>query len=167
MIASHVVERCLRALAVIGLVGALFGAISAAAGEDAPVRFERSEAVVLTRQGPVRFEVELATTPKQREQGLQHRQQLRAYEGMLFVFDDVAPVHMWMKNTLIPLDMIFVAADGRIINIAERTTPLSLATVPSAGPAKGVLEVVGGTARRFGIRPGDRIVHPLLAGKSP
>jgi len=163
MIASHMVERCLRVLAAIGLVGALFGAISAAAGEDA-VRFERSEAVVLTQQGPVRFEVELATTPKQREQGLQHRQHLRAYEGMLFVFDDVAPVYMWMKNTLIPLDMIFLAADGLIINIAERTTPLSLATVPSAGPAKGVLEVVGGTARRFAIRPGDRIVHPLLTG---
>lgn len=166
MMVGHGITRRLLAFAAFGLVWGAFGAISVPAGEGT-VRFERSEAVVLTRQGPVRFEVELATTPRQREQGLQHRQQLRAYEGMLFVFDEVAPVSMWMKNTLIPLDMIFLAADGRIINIVERTTPLSLATVPSAGPAKGVLEVVGGTARRYGIQPGDRVVHPLLAGKSP
>jgi hypothetical protein len=166
MMLAHEITRRLLAFAAVGSVWTFFSVVPAPADEGT-VRFERSEAVVLTRQGPVRFEVELATTPKQREQGLQHRQHLRAYEGMLFVFDDVAPVYMWMKNTMIPLDMIFVAADGRIINIVERTTPLSLATVPSAGPAKGVLEVVGGTARRFGIRSGDRIVHPLLAGKSP
>lgn len=163
---GHGVARRWRAVAALALALGFFSAVSGPADEGT-IRFERSEAVVLTRQGPVRFEVELATTPKQREQGLQHRPQLRAYEGMLFVFDEVAPVYMWMKNTLIPLDMIFLAADGRIVNIVERTTPLSLATVPSAGPAKGVLEVVGGAARRYGIEPGDRVVHPLLAGQNP
>jgi uncharacterized membrane protein (UPF0127 family) len=155
--------RGLRAIAGVGLVVSLAG-LGNAGADEAPVRFDRSEATIMTRQGPVRFEVELALTPRQHEQGLQNRQGLRAYEGMLFVYDEVRPIHMWMKNTLVPLDMIFFAEDGRILNIAERTTPHSLETIPSGRPAKGVLEVLGGTARRFGIRPGDRVVHPLLGG---
>lgn len=151
----------LLARALLGwvVVACLAGASAAQADE---IRFERSELVVATTSANHRFRVELAVTSAQRTQGLQHRPFLAENAGMLFVFDAPGPVGMWMLNTLIPLDMIFIAADGRILNIAERTKPKSLETVGSAGPAIGVLEVLGGTAARLGIRPGDRVVHPLL-----
>ena len=81
---------------------------------------------------------------------------------MLFVFTQEARHAMWMKNTLIPLDMIFIRADGRISRIAENTTPLSRAIVPSGGPVRAVLEVVGGTAKKLGIAVGDRVAHPMF-----
>ena len=126
------------------------------------IRFERSELTIATAKGEHRFRVELALEQDQRQQGLQHRPFLAEDAGMLFVFDSVAPINMWMLNTLIPLDMIFIGANGRIVNIAERTRPKSLETIPSAGPALAVLEVLGGTSTRLGIRPGDRVIHPLL-----
>jgi hypothetical protein len=133
------------------------------------VRFERSELAIATARGEHRFRVELALESAQRERGLQHRPFLAEDAGMLFVFDQPGTVNMWMLNTLIPLDMIFIGADGRIVNIAERTRPKSLDVIPSAGPALAVLEVLGGTSSRLGIRPGDRVNHPLLkpAGKRP
>ncbi len=126
------------------------------------IRFERSVLTVATTRGEHRFRIELALEPAQRERGLQHRPFLAEDAGMLFVFDQPGTVNMWMLNTLIPLDMIFIAADGRIVNIAERTRPKSLDVIPSAGPALAVLEVLGGTSARLGIRPGDRVIHPLL-----
>jgi uncharacterized membrane protein (UPF0127 family) len=71
---------------------------------------------------------------------------------------------MWMKNTYIPLDMIFIRSDGRILRIAENTEPLSTKIIASGGLAKGVLEVIGGTAKKYGIEPGDRVGHPLFSG---
>ena len=139
------------------------------ASDDAPlsgraneIRFERSELTIATARGAHRFRVELALQPEQQSQGLQHRPFLAEDAGMLFVYDQAGTVSMWMLNTLIPLDMIFIGADGRIVNIAERTRPKSLETIPSAGPALAVLEVLGGTSARLGIRPGDRVIHPLL-----
>jgi hypothetical protein len=126
------------------------------------IRFERSELTIATAQGEHRFRVELALKPEQRERGLQHRPFLAENAGMLFVFDQAGTISMWMLNTLIPLDMIFIGANGRIANIAERTRPKSLDTIPSAGPVLAVLEVLGGTSARLGIRPGDRVIHPLL-----
>ncbi|MCC7016534.1 MAG: DUF192 domain-containing protein [Rhodospirillales bacterium] len=126
------------------------------------IRFERSALTVATARGEHRFRVELALEPAQRERGLQHRPFLAEDAGMLFVFDRPGAVDMWMLNTLIPLDMMFIAADGRIVNIAERTRPKSLDIISSAGPVLAVLEVLGGTSARLGIRPGDRVVHPLL-----
>lgn len=126
------------------------------------IRFERSELTVATAQGEHRFRVELALKPEQRERGLQHRPFLAEDAGMLFMFDQAGSISMWMLNTLIPLDMIFIDANGRIANIAERTRPKSLDTIPSAGPVLAVLEVLGGTSARLGIRPGDRVIHPLL-----
>lgn len=143
------------------------GRVSVGRAAENEIRFERSEVVIETATGTHNFQVELALAPRQRAQGLQDRRFMAEDAGMLFIFDDMAPIHMWMKNTLIALDMIFVDAEGRVINIAERTEPMSLDTVSSAGPAKGVLEVRAGTARRLGIRPGDRLVHRLLeAGAS-
>ncbi len=82
---------------------------------------------------------------------------------MLFLYDPPQPVAMWMMNTLIPLDMLFIGADGRIINIRERAVPGSTATIESAGPARAVLELNGGTAARLKLKPGDRVRHKEIA----
>ena len=129
------------------------------------IRFERSELTVATAYGEHRFRVELALDNAQRERGLQHRPFLAEDAGMLFVYEQPKTIGMWMLNTLIPLDMIFIGSDGRIVNIAERTRPKSLDVIPSAKPAIAVLEVLGGTSSRLGIRPGDRVTHPLLHGQ--
>jgi uncharacterized membrane protein (UPF0127 family) len=92
-----------------------------------------------------------------------HRPSMAADVGMLFDFKADAPVAMWMRNTLIPLDMLFITRDGRIANIAERTVPYSETSIPSKGPVRAVLEVNGGTAARLKIRPGDRVDHPMFA----
>ncbi len=128
---------------------------AAAAGNAEPLQtFEKSSLVIQTATGPKRFEVELATTPAQEEQGLMYRQRLAPDAGMLFDFGDTAPRAFWMKNTLIPLDMLFIA-DGRIVDIHERAVPLSEDVIPSRVPARAVLELNGGTVSHLGIKIGD------------
>lgn len=109
-----------------------------------------------------RFTVELARKPEERAVGLMFRTEMAADRGMLFDYDREQPVSMWMKNTFIPLDMLFIRADGRIANIAEWTTPRSLDEVASKGPVKAVLELNGGTAARLGLKAGDRVRHALF-----
>ncbi|MGE0719759.1 MAG: DUF192 domain-containing protein, partial [Alphaproteobacteria bacterium] len=92
------------------------------------------------------------------------RRSLAPDRGMLFVYQADAPLAMWMKNTYIPLDMLFMRADGRIINIIENVPPETLDSRPSDGPARAALELAAGTAARLGIKPGDRVVHDRLAG---
>ena len=82
--------------------------------------------------------------------------------GMLFDFQTVEPVPMWMKNTYVPLDMLFIAADGRILNIARDTAPLDLTPIPSAGLVRGVLEIRAGTTVKLGIKAGDRVSHRIF-----
>lgn len=120
---------------------------------------------IITKSGVQVFSVEMAKTEQERATGLMYRKELPEGKGMLFDFTPEQPVSMWMKNTYISLDMIFIAGDGRIIRIAENTEPESLKTISSGGPAKGVLEVIAGTAKKFGIRPGDRVAHPLFSSK--
>lgn len=108
------------------------------------------------------FQVEVMRTPEQRARGLMHRQFMPADRGMLFDFERTAPVAMWMQNTFIPLDMLFIRADGTIARIAERTEPLSTRTIPSGEPVLSVLEINGGVSRQLGIKPGDRVEHPLF-----
>jgi uncharacterized membrane protein (UPF0127 family) len=115
--------------------------------------------VIDTAGGPRNFRVEIAVTPEQRQQGLMYRESLAADTGMLFLYGEDRQVRMWMKNTLIPLDMIFIRRDGTVESVAERTIPLSSAIVASKGDVAAVLEVNGGTAARLGIRPGDRVRH--------
>lgn len=110
------------------------------------------------------FTVELALTDRQQMQGLMFRRSLAPDRGMLFVYDRDHPLAMWMKNTYIPLDMLFLKADGRIINIIENVPPETLDTRPSEGPARAALELPAGTAARLGIRAGDRVVHDRLKG---
>lgn len=106
-----------------------------------------------------RFEVWVADTNARRQQGLMFVRVLPRHKGMLFLFGAPQPVSMWMKNTLIPLDMLFIAEGGRIMRIAENTQPGSLATIPSMGPAVAVLELAGGECGRLGLAPGDLIKH--------
>ena len=108
-----------------------------------------------------RFTVEIADTPKTWEHGLMERASLDPNAGMLFVFPDVAPRTFWMMNTLIPLDMVFIDADHRIINIQENALPCAAPrrcpTYHSTAPAKYVLEIPGGRARALGVQAGDHV----------
>ena len=120
---------------------------------------------IATRQGVHVFAVELAVTDEERARGLMERRELPEGRGMLFDFKRDQEVSMWMKNTYIPLDMIFIRADGRIHRIAENTEPHSTRIVSSGGAVRGVLEVIGGSTRKLGIRPGDKVAHPAFAGR--
>ena len=120
---------------------------------------------IVTRNGVQVFSVEMATTDKEKETGLMYRKELADGKGMLFDFNPEQEVSMWMKNTYVSLDMIFIRADGRILRIAENTEPMSTKIISSRGPARAVLEVVAGTAQKYGIRAGDRVGHPLFGSK--
>ncbi len=120
---------------------------------------------IVTKSGVHVFSVELATTEEEKTTGLMYRKELPDGKGMLFDFTPEQQVSMWMKNTYVSLDMIFIRADGRILRIAENTEPMSTKIISSGGLAKGVLEVVAGTAQKYGIQPGDRVAHPLFNGK--
>jgi uncharacterized membrane protein (UPF0127 family) len=120
---------------------------------------------IVTKSGVQVFSVELATTEEEKTTGLMYRKELPDGKGMLFDFSPAQEISMWMKNTYISLDMIFIRPDGRILRIAENTEPLSTKIIPSRGLAKGVLEVIAGTAKKYGIEPGDRIAHPLFNGR--
>jgi uncharacterized membrane protein (UPF0127 family) len=117
---------------------------------------------IVTKTGVQVFSVEVAKTDEEREHGLMFRTSLPDGQGMLFDFSPEQNVSMWMKNTLIPLDMIFVRADGRILRIAENTKIQSEDIIPSGGPVRAVVEVIAGTARKYGIQPGDRVGYPAL-----
>ena len=117
---------------------------------------------IATAGGTRTFSVELAKTRPELDRGLMYRRSLPSCQGMLFDFGSVRPIAMWMKNTYVPLDMIFIRADGRILRIAENTVPLSETLVPSGGPVLAVLEVVAGTAKKLGIAAGDRVAHPIF-----
>jgi len=117
---------------------------------------------IVTKSGVKVFSVELAKTREEREKGLMFRKELPEGRGMLFDFSPQQDVSMWMKNTYLSLDMIFIQADGRILRIAENTEPMSERIISSGGPVKAVLEVAAGTARKDGIAPGDRVAGPLF-----
>jgi uncharacterized membrane protein (UPF0127 family) len=143
----------------VSVAGAITGASTADAGQGL-ASFSRDSLVLRTADGGEhRFEVELALSPEQRSQGLMFRRSLAADAGMLFVYPSTGRVSMWMKNTLIPLDMLFIADDGTVEKIVERTVPLSLATISSDGPVRAVLEINGGSASRLGLRAGDRVLY--------
>src|SRR5580765_111697 len=145
---STVRRLCARAWLITSLV-VLFGGL---AGQPAlAATFQPLE--IATKSGVHVFSVEMATTEEEKTTGLMYRKELPDGKGMLFDFSPEQQVSMWMKNTYIPLDMIFIRADGRILRIAENTEPLSTKIISSGGPAKAVLEVIGGTAQKYGIQP--------------
>jgi hypothetical protein len=108
------------------------------------------------------FSVELATNDAERERGLMYRKSLPEGHGMLFDFGYPQPTAFWMHNTYIPLDIIFIAPDGHIIRIAENAKPMNDSLIPSGGLVRGVLEVIGGTARKLGIKAGDKVTGSIF-----
>jgi uncharacterized protein len=124
---------------------------------------DRNTVEITSKTGVHVFTVEIADTNAARERGLMYRRDLPEGRGMLFDFFKDQPVGFWMKNTYIPLDMIFIRSDGRIVSIAENAEPLSERVIPSAAPVRAVLEVKGGTARRLGIQPGDQVANPIFS----
>lgn len=135
------------------------GAVPASAQSDL-ASFDKDELTIVTEEGAEhRFEVELAVDPKQQAQGLMFRQQMAADAGMLFIYKPSREAVMWMQNTFLPLDMLFIKADGEIVKIVERTVPQSRKRIPSGEPITGVLELNGGTVSRLGIKVGDRVDH--------
>ena len=159
-----------RQHSVLILAVAVWATFAAAVPSSAQVKlqsFERDTLSIETGGGERhRFEVELALTGAQHAQGLMYRRDLAEDAGMLFLYRGAGTVSMWMKNTTIPLDMMFIAPDGRIVDIAERTVPYSLETVSSRHAASAVLEVNGGTVARLGIQPGDRVRHRAFGSGS-
>ena len=133
---------------------------------SAPVRAASFQPLeIVTKNGVQVFSVEVATTDEEKQTGLMYRKELADGKGMLFDFNPEQEVSRWMKNTYVSLDMIFIRADGRILRIAENTETLSTKIIASHGLARAVLEVPAGTAQKYGIRPGDRVGHPLFGSK--
>jgi uncharacterized protein len=144
------------------LVGAGLIAWSATARPQQLATFSNSKLVIETAKGKFPFDIELALTPPQMEQGLMFRRSLAADAGMLFDYGDPQPIAMWMKNTLIPLDMIFIGKNGGIVDFRERAVPMSLDTIEPKVPARAVLEVNAGTVNRLGLRVGDAVHHAFF-----
>jgi uncharacterized membrane protein (UPF0127 family) len=112
----------------------------------------------------VRVALEVMNTPAARERGMMYRPALAEDHGMLFVFPEEVEHPFWMKNTLVPLDMLFIAGDGRIVGIHADAVPLSTASLSVGQPSTYVLEVNGGWAARHGVRAGDRIEFRNVPG---
>jgi len=129
---------------------------------QAPAPNMKTLTVVMQGDRAHTFQIEVADDNQERARGLMFRRKMASDQGMLFDFGAERQVSMWMKNTYIPLDMLFIRADGVIVTIAENTEPHSLKLIHSRVPVLAVLELNGGTAARVGIKKGDRINHPLF-----
>lgn len=117
---------------------------------------------VVTGRGRVRFQVEIAATLAEQKRGLMFRKSLAPDRGMLFTYKKPQPAAYWMKNTLIPLDIIYIQADGRILSIVRNARPHDETPLPAGGLVLGVLEIAGGRAAQLGILPGDRVLHRIF-----
>ncbi|MFN3232583.1 MAG: DUF192 domain-containing protein [Alphaproteobacteria bacterium] len=153
----------IRGLAVVVLL--LFTVVPLAA--EPAARALEPLSIETTSGGVVAFGVEIADTPESRRLGLMYREQLPADQGMLFTFDRVEHASFWMKNTPLPLDMIFIEADGRIVKIAHRTTPFSRKNIKSGVPVAAVLEINAGLSNSLGIGEGDFVRHPFFEPLTP
>lgn len=156
-------RRLLIAAAALFMAGVLFAGFANAlrAGENAPVvELPKEELVIKTQDGKEHsFQVEVAITAEEQRRGLMFREQMDEDAGMLFLFGREIPARFWMKNTYIPLDMLFIRADGTIANIHHNATPHSLEGVASAEPVLAVLELNGGISKKLGIQAEDKVVH--------
>ncbi|WP_269582297.1 DUF192 domain-containing protein [Roseibium sp. Sym1] len=152
-----------------GLLGLAAVVIMAFSGVVAQAQAPQSglpveELVVTSGDGEHRFQVDVAATDSQRSYGLMFRQEMAADQGMLFLFEGEGERYFWMKNTPLPLDIIYIGANGEIVSIAADTEPFSLDAIPSGGPAKYVLEVNAGIAKKLDIKAGDTVASPSITG---
>ncbi|MCA8893507.1 MAG: DUF192 domain-containing protein [Hyphomonas sp.] len=123
---------------------------------------ETSPLTIESANGAHAFTVEIADEPEEITTGLMNRESMAPDAGMLFDFGQPREAAMWMKNTLIPLDMLFMDPQGKVIAIARETVPGSLRTITPGVPVKSVLELNGGRAEELGIEPGDKVIHPIF-----
>lgn len=144
------------------LAAPLLVAAGTALAQGSDITFKKSSLVVAAGGREIKFDVELALNDAERARGLMFRDKLGPYDGMLFDFHQEAPVSFWMKNTLIPLDMVFIAADGTVRHVHANAVPLSTDSIPSQFPVRAVLEINGGSAKLLGIKPGDKVRHPIF-----
>lgn len=145
--------------------GAIFGVASAGAAEPVgePQRLPVSDLTIMTASGERRdFAVEVARTSEEHAIGLMFRHELADEAGMLFLFPAPRRASFWMRNTYIPLDLIFIGPDGRIESIQPNATPHSLKPIQSKGSVIAVLEIAGGLSERLGLTKGDRVIHAEL-----
>ena len=149
----------LRALLAALFVGAGFGFL-AASGAAAEKGLEAL--IFVTQTGEHKFEVEVADTEQTRARGLMRRRAMPQDHGMLFDFREESAVSMWMKNTYIPLDMVFVSRKGAVVSIARDAEPMSERIIPSGGPVYAVIELNAGVAARLSLAPGDRVRHRIF-----
>jgi hypothetical protein len=145
------------------LFSGLFLALMLAACSQEQEQVVTTPLIVYTSNGEIRFNVEVAQTPEQLKKGLMHRTQMPLNNGMIFSIYPVRPTAMWMKNTKISLDMLFIAPDTSISQIVESATPLSEELIVSKEPVRAVIELNAGQAKRYGIKVGDKINHQLFA----
>ncbi len=155
--ARRPVARSLSAAATLVLTFAL--APLAAAQSASPAT---DDLTIQTANGAHHFTVEVMRSHDELERGLMFRKTMPAEHGMLFDFGSPQPVSMWMKNTYLTLDMVFIAADGRVVSVKQNAQPLSEAIIPSGGDVLGVLELNGGVASRIGVKAGDHVVDPMF-----
>ena len=127
--------------------------------------FQKSSLTIQTKDSEYIFNIEMAITEKERSRGLMYRKELKQTEGMLFLYPEKQIIKMWMKNTLIPLDMIFINNNGKIMDIFKMTIPKDLTPIGPDVKLKGVLEINGGLTSYLNINKGDFIIHPTLNGK--
>jgi uncharacterized protein len=127
--------------------------------------FPRDRLVIQRATGRDVFQIWIADTPDRHLQGLMWLKQLAPDQGMLFLLESPRPFSLWMKNTYVPLDMLFLDENGRISGITRRTTPLSTDIIPSPGNVSAVLEILAGESDRRGIEVGDRVLFPGLGGQ--
>ncbi len=148
-----------------GAYGAAIGTAETSDAEPAARRTEKLE--IVAAGGVLAFDVEIADTPARQAMGLMYRTELPERTGMLFPYPAPREITMWMRNTYIPLDMVFIRADGTVHRIAEMTEPHSEEIVASKGQVTAVLEIAGGAARRLGLKPGDKVQHPHFGTAAP
>lgn len=139
-----------------------FSAVAAFAFTLARAEPAHDVARIVTATGEHDFKVEIADTPRTRARGLMFRHSMPDDQGMLFDFKVEEPVSMWMKNTYIPLDMVFIGRDGQVVGVAADAEPLSERIISSPKPAYAVLELNAGAARRISLAPGDRVRHRMF-----
>jgi uncharacterized protein len=151
---------CILAAAAVSLF-----ALNRSSSSDSPdvkAAGSRETLTIETRTGPREFSIEVARTPDQQAMGLMYRTSLPDTQGMLFPHSEPREVTMWMRNTYIPLDMVFIRTDGVVHRIEANTEPMSERVIASQGLVGGVLEIAGGAAARLGIAPGDKVRHTLI-----
>jgi len=139
-----------------------FTAVPAAIAQESGAELPTENLTVQSGENQHRFTVEVAATDRQRARGLMFREEMAADHGMLFIFEGEGDRYFWMKNTPLPLDIVFIGAEGTIVSIAADTTPYSEAVIPSAGPARFVLEVNAGLSAKLGIEAGDTVSSPSM-----